>query len=465
MSIWDQKKDDQMDKNNKYEAYFAAASVLTNHCPHLGAKFLNQAVPLILSNRFIIHKNMKKNLNILKNIRKFEKILVISDLNIGDAVNLQASILALRQYFPESQIDYVVNPVARNLIEGNTAISRVYSFFSGQAIPTDEDYRTLANLIEAEDYDVIFNFCPLFDDGIFSTKAERVIHYSLLASRLIKNEKSNGTINQIGYQVFSFIDMLLSQFSQPIKKHEYRGVQVTLASNVINEARAFLLENGLLEKPIQVFYNPDTSSKFTRVPLLLQIKLLDNLLGLPAVKSVLLGAGQKISDIERVILASLPAWKKQKITVIPKTVPIDVYAALIDFADIFITGDTGPLHIAASRKASKSANYTFRNETSVISIFGATPSKIYGYDSSKEGYFPANQNAPSRTFVAESPCRNITCINKMAKTCKEVRCFDSLDIYEINGMVNSILKKHRPMKISVRENKKFLYNNLVKETR
>lgn len=454
-----------MDKNGKYEAYFAAASVLTNYCPHLGAKFLDQAVPLILSNRLIIHKNMKKNLQVLKKIEKFKKILVISDLNIGDAVNLQASILALRQYFPKSQIDYVVNPIARNLIEGNASISKVFSFFSGKAIPTDEDYRILNNLIKAQDYDVIFNFCPLFDDEIFSTKPNRIIHYSLLASRLIKNEKSNESINQIGYQVFLFIDTLLSHFFRPIKKYHYRGVQVTLASYAVNEARAFLLENGLLEKPIQVFYNPDTSSQFTRVPLLLQIELLENLLGLPAVKSVLLGAGQKISDIEQVILASFPAWKKRKITVVPKTVPIDVYAALIDFADIFITGDTGPLHIAASRRVSKSANYTFRNETSVISIFGATPSRIYGYDSSKEGYFPANQNAPSRTFVAESPCRNITCINKMAKTCKQVRCFNGLDIYEISGMVNSILKKHRPMKISVRENKKFQYNNLVRENR
>ena len=145
-------------------------------------------------------------------------------------------------------------------------------------------------------------------------------------------------------------------------------------------------------------------------------------------------------------MESIPLQYQKKVTIVPVSMPIDAYAILIDFADIFVTGDTSPLHIAAAQKISQSGNYDFKNKTAVLSIWGATPSRIYGYDSIREGYFPANQNAPSRVFVAESPCRNITRINKMSKACKYVRCFNSLNILEIIKLADHILKDLKPSK-------------------
>ena len=453
-----------MAKTNKYETYFSLASILTDYFPRTGAKLLNKSIPILLGNWFVIHRNLQKNLKILGKIRKFENILVISDLNIGDAVNLQASITALRLYFPESTIDYLVNPITKNLIEGNKEISQVLTFYSGNAKPTEEDYRKLSHLIQSRDYDLILNFCPLFDDNVFSIKADRTIHYQLLPANLIKNEQRAETINHIMYQAFSFINLLFSYFFTPVNHHKFTGVQIALPSFAIDKAQALLKINDLSQKPIQLFFNPDTSSRFTRMPLPLQITILDALLGLEEIQSVLLGAGHKAQDIEFQILKSLPARKRKKVTIIPNTIPIETYAALTDFADIFISGDTGPLHIAAARKIAKSGNYKFRNKTSVISIFGATPSRIYGYDSDREGYLPANQNAKSRTFIAQSICRNITCINKMAKTCKQVRCFENLNIEEIIQVVQNLLRKSR-IKQEHPGTKQLQYDNLFGKIR
>ncbi|HEX9901759.1 MAG TPA: glycosyltransferase family 9 protein, partial [Acidobacteriota bacterium] len=108
------------------------------------------------------------------------------------------------------------------------------------------------------------------------------------------------------------------------------------------------------------------------------------------------------------------------------------YAALIDCCDVFISGDTGPLHIAAARKISRTGRYPLRNRTAVLSFFGATPARLSGYDSGQPGFLAANQDAPSWTFVSRSPCRNITCLDKLYKTCAVVRCFEGLDL---EGMV------------------------------
>ena len=61
---------------------------------------------------------------------------------------------------------------------------------------------------------------------------------------------------------------------------------------------------------------------------------------------------------------------------------------------------------------------------------------------------PGNQFAPAKAFVADAPCRNVTCINKLAKSCKEVRCFHNLDANEISDYIISYIKF---LKISVKQ--------------
>ncbi|HTA76982.1 MAG TPA: hypothetical protein VK791_07490, partial [bacterium] len=72
--------------------------------------------------------------------------------------------------------------------------------------------------------------------------------------------------------------------------------------------------------------------------------------------------------------------------------------------------------------------------------FGATPARMSGYDSENELFPASNQNAPSKTYVSESPCRNITCVNKMAKTCQTPRCFETLDVEKITRDILKYLK-------------------------
>jgi hypothetical protein len=63
-----------------------------------------------------------------------------------------------------------------------------------------------------------------------------------------------------------------------------------------------------------------------------------------------------------------------------------------------------------------------------------------GYDSFQPGYLPANQEAPSWSYTAGSPCRNITCVNKIFKTCRDVHCFDDVDAEALAGLIEDYLK-------------------------
>jgi hypothetical protein len=111
---------------------------------------------------------------------------------------------------------------------------------------------------------------------------------------------------------------------------------------------------------------------------------------------------------------------------------------------MFVSGDTGTVHIAASRKININSNNPMRNKTALVSVFGASDSRIYNYDSKRYGHSPANQDVVSKVFVGAAPCRNFTCINRIIKTCKEVRCFQGLTAENISSYIISyfnILKK------------------------
>ncbi len=59
-------------------------------------------------------------------------------------------------------------------------------------------------------------------------------------------------------------------------------------------------------------------------------------------------------------------------------------AALIDQADIFVTGDTGVMHLAAAakriRKGATTPPFVPRNSVKIIAIFGGTNPDIFGYN-------------------------------------------------------------------------------------
>jgi hypothetical protein len=236
-------------------------------------------------------------------------------------------------------------------------------------------------------------------------------------------------VNHTIYQDYEMPYRLLSQFLSPQRKEPLKGVTMTLSDKAIEEARSFLNENQIrIQEPI-LFMNPDTASPFTRVPFDDQLDLLKRFAQMAS--QILLGTAFVAKGIEGQLMEKLEPEVRSKITVVPTSMSLDGYTALVDFADVFVSGDTGPLHMAAARKVSRSGNFKFRNRTFVVSIFGATPARYAGYDSKDPLYLPANQDVQSRVYVSESPCRNVTCVNKMYKTCKMVRCFEVLDVENI----------------------------------
>ena len=376
----------------------------------------------------------------MKRMKAFRRFLVIPDIHIGDAVMMQSSLIALRDFFPDAEIDYVVNKTAGPLIEGNPDATRIIPVFSDGQFPSSTDVEALQGVIRRGQYDLCVNICPFLEKRDIAGNGQSVARFLNRAPILLRNENDSVHINHFSYQSYQFVRGLLLMAAQPVREDCFVGVRTTYSDEAIESACRFTMEAGLSSRAPVIMFNPDSSSRFNLMPFESQSRLLGLLAAeTTAETSILLGAGHTEAGIGERLADSIPSTLRSKVRIVPRTVPLDVFSALIDFADVFVSGDTGPLHLAAARRYSRSGHYQFRNRTAVLSFFGATTPRMSGYDSFQPGYLPANQDAPSWCYQAGSPCRNITCLNKMFKTCKTVRCFEHVDVAGLSTLIAGYL--------------------------
>ncbi len=414
-------------KEVQFRRFFKLTSIVTDIFPVHGARMVDVFCENLLGNKVLIKSLLWQQMQQIEQVKNLSKFLVVGDLNIGDAVITSNGVLALKKLFPHSEIDMVVKKVAGDLLQGHPDISNLYPIFNGKPFLSENDFIELSRIVNHKKYDLIINFSPMIPNEIFKNK--KVIHYHSMAAELMRNEKFDNVVNNINFQCYRFVGNMFPELINADFYRSFTGAKIYLSESAIEKANEFLDNHEIARNKPVIMFNPDASAKFTRIPINYQIELLKKLTNFDC--TILLGAGHVEKNIEQVLLESLPSDKREKIVIVPASMKLDTYSALIDLTDVFFTGDTGNLHLAAARKYYSSTGKSLRNNTAVFSIFGGTPPHIYGYDSKVAGYFAANQDAPSRTFIAPSPCRNISCINKLAKTCKEVRCFQSLNLDEI----------------------------------
>ena len=405
--------------------------------PRAGSRILDRTILPVAGSDMLAHKKLDAARQVIERIERFEKILVVSDMNIGDAFFTQAMVSGLRDFFPEARIDLAINKTAARIVEGNPEVTNVLPIFSGTPMPSGNDLANLLRITAPGNYDFILTMCPFFESKKFPVGADNIVPYTPFAAVLVNAFRKPSEIGHVIYQMHHFVHLLFRDVMTPRRTQEFRGVTAVLPEKAVDEAQEFLRKNGIAESEKIIMINPDASSRFTTIPFDVLSNLIKKLSNLQC--TILLGSGFIDTGIEKRLLQTLTPAESRKIVIIPPRMPLEVYSAMIDFSAIYICGDTGPMHIAGARRYLRERKTPLRNKTRVFSIFGATPAKIYAYDSESPGFFPANQDAPSRVYVAESPCRNITCINKSAKTCKTIQCFEVVDVGLISEDIDDAL--------------------------
>lgn len=418
-----------------------ASSILTDILPRTG-KYITNSLIASVGNILVVKLMQKKDFHIAAKVKNPKKILVISDFNMGDSVNLQSVVLAAKETFPESKVDYAVNRGMYNLIAFNPYVDSVFNILSASNIYMSS--KSVSQLIDSEKYDFVVNLCPFFKkNSILGNKHLPFVDYGSLSVRLIHNELCSDGLNHVSYQTYRYFSDLFCKVKKINGSAARKSIFTTsiwIPNKSIHKAWQFMFKNGLQHSEGLVLFNPDATSIYTQLPFDIQLKILKGLCESNSIRAVLLTSGHTYIGIEGKLLNALP--EHDKVTVIPKNIPIDVYAALIDFCDVFVTADTGTMHIASAKKFNESG-CELRNKTAIFSVFGASSARMYGYNSYDENFLKPGQNRPSKLYISKAPCRNITCINKKAKKCRNIRCFEGISGFEIATDIIIYLSKNK----------------------
>jgi len=420
-----------------------SAEQLTRQLIRISSPVLDRAVKRLSFNKKLNRFLKKRNSKKLLQIGRLKKVLVIPDINIGDAIICQSFIAPMKNAFPDIEISYVYHKSAFPLVCTNPDIDEHFPLFRSIGYPSDKDFTNLRNLLKGFHFDLIFNLNPYFTSKHFRSTHSPVIYSTRMISNVIRSYTSDGSEAHISLHMNKFAEELIETLiSNPAnggkKQQDFHHSFFYTTQSPLLKAQRILKKLKIRSDSKKVFLNPDTSCAYTRIPLGIQKELLKGILANPETH-ILLNCGFTFQGIEKELLREIPSSYSKRITVIPKDTPIDVYAALTDHSDVFITGDTAPLHIAAAKKIILDSDLSFRNSTAVVGIFGATSSKIYGYDSFSEEHIPAPQKAPSKVFEVFPECKNLTCIDKIFKACPKVKCFDGLKSESIIEYVNNYL--------------------------
>jgi len=291
------------------------------------------------------------------------------------------------------------------LLQGNPEATRVLPIFLREVDPFQKGLKGLMDLGRNGRYDVCLNF-------FVHIKAKNVVPHGWgvfdivsNAANVVHHEKDLSRLNHFISMYYQFTHDVLSLVAPMVRQKPFKGVSVWIGDAAVEQAGRFISKEELSPGRPIIMYNPDAASPYTLLPFPIQAELLRRIADTEAF--VLLAAGHNETGIGERLKASLPPALQPNIMIVPASTPLEVYSAMIDFSDVFLSADTGPLHIAAARKYSRTNGRALRNRTAVLSFFGATPARMSGYDSFQAGYLPSNQDAPSWAFAAGSPCRNI----------------------------------------------------------
>lgn len=292
---------------------------------------------------------------------KFKKILIIKLRAIGDVVMSTVVLDNLRAAYPKARIDFLTETESKDIVFGNPILNQVLVFDRKRVARLPFWKKMKENLhliarIRNQKYDIVFDFFgnPRSAWLTFLSGAETRIGYNYRFRKFAYNVVAHSRADQV-HEVDWHLDAL-KEMELPIKE---KRISVAIGEGSKNLAETFWHEAGLAGYPvIAIHFSGGWPTK--KWPLDRFAHLIDLLSQKYDAKIILVwGPGEKDEAEKLQGLATAPT------TLIPKTT-LKQLAAILAKADLMVTTDSGPMHIAAAMG------------TPCVALFGPTNPQLQG---------------------------------------------------------------------------------------
>lgn len=261
---------------------------------------------------------------------EFKSILIIKPGAIGDVLHMTPVVRALKDRYPESRISFIVSsPVTASLFSGNPLVDEVIVFDKKGAHKSLSGFLSLWRQLRSRRFDLVLNYQRSNIKGWLLASAA-------FPSTVVVYHKTRGTV------VHAIADHL-----SPLMKI---GIDAQRASHRLDFfpsgkdsefADDFLAAEGLAGKPL-IAFNPGTSHACKCWPIERFAELGDRLVDELGVEILILGSRdeKKLADEIR----NRMTRSSHDLT----GCSLGELGAVLQRVQLLVTGDTGPMHIAAA---------------------------------------------------------------------------------------------------------------------
>jgi len=335
-----------------------------------------------------------------------EKILIVRTDRIGDLILSTPVAEALKQKFPQAQIDFLVAPYTSPILKNDPFINEII-LDDNKSV---KGFLKLKKVIKQKKYDVAI-----------------VLHPTLRLAGLLKSAGVPYRIGS-GYRGYSFLfNVKHFQHRKTVEKHELEynldmlrvlGVgsqkilpKLYLSPNEKNEADVFLKKLGIKNEDIIVLIHPGSGGNALTWATEKFGGLADKLINSYSVKVLVTGqAGEKI------LAEKMKSKMKHSFLDLTGKTDLRLLSSIIEKSDLVICNSTGPMHIAASLGIPTVALF--------CPIFTASPKRWGPYG---EGHTVILPPVP--------PCKNCS-----ATKCEKGNCIDLITVEEVFEKTGAVLK-------------------------
>jgi heptosyltransferase II len=317
---------------------------------------------------------------------KEHRILIVNVNWIGDVLFSTPAIRAIRKRYPRAYIACMVVPRCREALELNPHLDEILIYDEKKEYKGLGGKLRLISALKARRFDIVFLFHRSLTRTLMvalSGIKERVGIYNpkrgFLLNRKVEPQKSDA------HKVEQFLNIVKAKDILP----DGKNMELFISEKDEAFARDYLESQGAKEGKPVIVLNPGGNWNLKRWPAANFAELGDKLAKLFGARILITGA-EKDAELGNAIAGMM---KHEPVVTCGKTT-LRQLAAVMKNADLVISNDSGPMHIAVSQGAK------------TIALFGPTDPKVTGpYGGGK---YVIIQKPPGKP-QCEITCYNLRC--------------------------------------------------------
>jgi len=340
------------------------------------------------------------------------RVFIRSTNWIGDAVMSVAALREIRRLLPDSRLLLIARPWVAGLFENQGLVDEVHPVDPGES--QLQQVRSMIGKVRSCDQAILFQ--NAFEAALvaFLARIPDRAGYSTDGRRYLLTRRAKPRVKSLNrHQVFYYLDLLhqtgLSPKNYLSDVHFRPDISLRPTEQGVESARRLLAEYSIQPGRSLVLLNPGAyfgSAKRWMIDR--YASLGDRLVQNRSAQVVIIG-----SEGERGIAERISAKMRSTAAIMTGATDLPTLMGLFSLSQLFVTNDSGPMHLAAAL------------DTPQIALFGSTDEIATGPYSRKARII--------HKHVECSPC--------LLRECPlDLRCFKAIEVDEVYEVALSVLR-------------------------